>query len=306
MLYVVNFADEKYRDKQILNTKSAYEKGKADKVFEYSPEDLIELKSKFPAHFNIKRGYGLWFWKPYVILKAFERITEGDYLFYCDSGAIFIDDIHKLIPDMISSQNDIMVFEQPLLAECFTKKESYVLLNCNDYTGNQLLGGYILLRKSSNSIYYMKEWFKAMSDIRVLDSKIYLPEIKNSKRYISHREDQSILTILCKRWNIKAHRDPSDLGLFPWGYLRAGGYHRKKYTNSNYPTILLCVRRNNPIEYEKNYHKSLKKHKMGLNNELIARIKLLPMYIRHWGRILCNNLGLGKILDQFLMKHHEA
>ena len=59
MLYVVNFADEKYRDKQILNTKSAYEKGKADKVFEYSPKDLTELKLKFPAHFNVKRGYVL-------------------------------------------------------------------------------------------------------------------------------------------------------------------------------------------------------------------------------------------------------
>lgn len=32
MLYVVNFSDENYRKEQILNTKSAYEKGKADKV----------------------------------------------------------------------------------------------------------------------------------------------------------------------------------------------------------------------------------------------------------------------------------
>lgn len=302
MLYVVNFADEKYRDKQILNTKSAYEKGKADKVFEYSPKDLTELKLKFPAHFEVKRGYGLWFWKPYVILKALERITEGDYLFYCDSGSVFIDDIHKLIPDMQESGEDIMVFEQPLLAECFTKMESFVLLNCDDYSGNQLLGGYILLRKSLNSIHYMEEWLQAMSDIRVLDPKIYLPEIKNPKNFRVHREDQSVLTILCKKWNIKAHRDPSDFGIFPWQYLRAGGYHRKKYYNSHYPTLLLCVRKYNPIAYEKNYYKALKKYRLGLNNEFIARIMLLPMYIRHWGKLFAQSIGMGDLLNRFLSK----
>lgn len=300
MLYVVNFADEKYRDKQILNTKTAYEKGKADKVFEFYPKDLEELKSDYPAHFNIQRGYGLWFWKPYIILKAFEVISEGDYLFYCDSGSVFIDDIHKLIPDMQESGEDIMVFEQSLLTECFTKKESFVLLNCDDYSGNQLLGGYILLRKSKNSIRYMEEWLHAMSDIRVLNSKTYFSEIKNPKKFIAHREDQSVLTILCKKWNIKAHRDPSDFGIFPWQYLRAGGYHRKKYSNSHYPVILLCVRRNDPVLYEQNYYKALRKYKIGLNNELIARIKLLPMYMRHCGRLLCEKIGLGSVLNKIL------
>lgn len=302
MLYVVNFADEKYRDKQILNTKSAYEKGKADKVFEYSPKDLTELKLKFPAHFNVKRGYGLWFWKPYVILKALERIAEEDYLFYCDSGSIFIDDIHKLIPDMQKSEKDIMVYELPLLNKCFTKEETFHLLNCNDHSGNQILATFILLKKSYKSISYMNEWFNTMTDIRVLDPKIYIPEIKNPKYFIAHREDQSILTLLCKKWRVKAHRDPSDLGAFPWAYLRAGGYHRRKYPNSHYPAILLCVRKNDPTEYSKNYYKALKKYKIGLNNELIARIKLLPMYIRHWGRLLFESVGMGKLLDYLLSK----
>lgn len=302
MLYVVNFADEKYRGKQILNTKTAYERGKADRVFEFSPEDLTELKSKYPEHFKVKRGYGLWFWKPYVILKALERISEGDYLFYCDSGSVFIEDIHKLIPDMQKSDKDIMIYELPLLNKCFTKNETFHLLNCNDYSGNQILGTFILLRKSDKSIFYMTEWFNAMSDIRVLDPKIYLTEIETPKYFISHREDQSVLTILCKKWNIKGHRDPSDFGIFPWRYMRAGGYHSKKYPNSHYPTILLCVRKNNPIEYEKNYNKALKKYKLGLNNEIIARIKLLPMHIRHCGRLICNKIGLGKFLDKMIGK----
>lgn len=301
-LYVCNFADEGYKSQQQLNSKSAYDEGRADKVIEFHPEDLHELKDKFPEHFKIKRGYGLWFWKPYLVLKAFEQMANGDYLFYCDSGAIFIDDIHKLIPDLNESGNDMMVFEQPLLARCFTKGETYKLLGCSDFSGNQLLGGYILLKKSAKSVEYMNAWLRAMSDIRVLSAEKYDSSIADHKDFIAHREDQSVLTILCKKWGIKAHRDPSDFGIFPWQYLRAGGYHRKKYPNSHYPVILLCVRKNSPEEYERNYRKALRLYKLGLNNELIARIKLLPMYMRHWGRIFAEEVGLGEVLDKIVKR----
>lgn len=302
MLYVINFADKTYQQQQQLNTRSAYEQGKADMVFEFHEKDITTLKEEFPEHFKIKRGYGLWFWKPFLILKAMEKLNNNDYLFYCDSGAIFIDDIHKLIPDFEASKKDIMVFEQPLLSRCFTKKETYHLLGCNDFTGNQLLGGYILLKKSPQSIKYMKEWFYAMSDIKVLSAKKFFPSIIEDKDFRVHREDQSVLTILCKKWEIEAYRDPSDLGLFPWGYLRAGGYHRKKYHNSHYPPILLCVRKNDPITYKKNYDKALKLYKIGLNNEFTARVKLMPMYIRHWGRLFAQSIGMEEILNRFLSK----
>lgn len=302
-LYVCNFADDGYAAQQKLNTSSAYEKGMADKVFEFHPEDLSELKNKYPNHFAIKRGYGLWFWKPFLILKALEQIQDGDYLFYCDSGAVFIDDIHQLIPDMEKSEHDIMVFEQPLLARCFTKGEAYNLLNCSDYSGNQLLGGYILMKKSLESIGCMKQWLGAMGDLRILSSKKYDMSILDPKGFISHREDQSALTLLCKKWKIQGHRDPSDCGIFPWQYLRAGGYHCKRYPNSHYPVILLCVRKNDPVEYERKYRKALRLHKLGLNNELIARIKLLPMYMRHWGRMVADGIGLGKVLDLVVGKN---
>ena len=81
-LYVCNFADERYVCQQQLNTKSAYEKGKADKVLEFHEQDILELKRDFPEHFKIARGGGLWLWKPYIILKALDMIEDSDYLFY--------------------------------------------------------------------------------------------------------------------------------------------------------------------------------------------------------------------------------
>lgn len=302
-LYVCNFADERYKTQQKLNTKSAYERGKADKVLEFHELDIVELKKTFPDYFKIARGGGLWLWKPYIILKALDMIGDGDYLFYCDSGAVFIDDLHKMIPDLKTSGKDLMVVEQPLLSHCFTKSECYHLMGWHNYSGNQVLGGYILMKKSIQCIAYIQEWFDNMTDIRKAYGKKFFPEIPEFKDFVSHREDQSVLDILRQKWGLDGFRDPSDCGMFPWQYLRAGGYHRKKYPNSHYPVILLCVRKNDPVEYERNYRKAVRLHKLGLNNELIARIKLLPMYMRHWGRTMTDGIGLGKVLDLVVGKN---
>jgi len=292
MLYVINFADTNYARQQELNTLSAYEKGKADRVIEFHEEDIMELKKLYPEHFKIKRGYGLWFWKPYLIMKAMDEINDGGYLFYCDSGAVFISDIHRLIPDLDASGKDIMVFEQSLLARAFTKGETYHLLGCSDYEGNQLLGGYIFLKKSEKSRGYMQQWHDAMTDLRVLSSEKFLPGIKDHKDFISHREDQSVLTILCKKWGIEGHRDPSDFGEFPWQYASVGGFNRRKYLNSHYPTLLLCVRREDPAAYAEKYRKAVANKRSDLYMDIRSWYHNLPKRIRHKGKIFLLTLGL--------------
>lgn len=302
-LYLCNYADFRYKAQQVLNTRSAYEKGKVDKVLAFHEEDIADLKKECPEHFKITRGGGLWVWKPYIILKALAQIDEGDYLFYCDTGAVFMDDFHKVLPDFEQSGRDLMVFEQPLLAASFTKKECYHLMDFDDYSGSQIISGYILMRKSKVSIAYMQEWLENMKDIRKANGLHYLPEIKEFKRFITHREDQSVLDLLRRKWGIVAHRDPSDFGEFPWQYMPAGGYHRKKYPNSHYPTILLCVRKQDPQEYEKKYRKAVRLHKLGLNTEFLMRLRLTPVFLRMLGRRLADGLGLGNVLNRMLSKN---
>lgn len=302
-LYVCNFADERFVSQQQLNTKSAYEKGKADKVLEFHPKDIAELKEAFPEHFKITRGGGLWLWKPYIILKALDMIEEGEYLFYCDSGAVFIDDIHLMIPDLESSSHGLMLVEHPLLSQCYTKSECFHLMNCRDFSGNQIISAFIFMKKSTIVKKMIEEWLENMTDIRKVYAKKYLNNIPEFKNYIAHREDQSVLDVLRRKWKVEVYRDPSDLGLFPWAYMRAGGYHRKKYPNSHYPVILLHVRKNNPEVYKQNYIKAVRLYKLGLNNEFTARLRLLPMYMRHCGRLIVDKVGLGKVLDRLLRKN---
>lgn len=295
MLYVMNFADANYAYQQEQNTSSAYERGKADKVINYYEEDIEALREHYPEHFAIKRGFGLWFWKPYLIMKAMDEINEGDYLFYCDSGAVFIDDIHQLIPDLETSGKSMMVFEQPLRACCFTKGETYHLLGCNDFSGNQLLGGYIFLRKCEESYKYMQGWHIAMTDLRVLSGEKFLPEVKDHRDFVSHREDQSVFTLLCKKWGIEGHRDPSDFGEFPWQYAMAGGFHRKKFPNSHYPTIILCIRRADAKSYEMAYRNKVKNRRSDFYYDMTTWKKTLPNRIKHFGKVMLIKIGLYRL-----------
>lgn len=280
MLYVCNYANVRYKSQQELNTRTAYEKAKADKVIEFHEKDIEWMKAEYPEHFKHQRGGGLWIWKPWVCLKALEQINDGDYLFYCDAGQVFIDDLHLLIPDFEASGKDIMVFEQSLLSKCFTKHECYELMDWHDYSGNQLLSGYIFMRKSATSMRYMQEWFDNMKDIRKAHGGHYCPEIKEFWSFISHREDQSVLDILRYKWGIEGHRDPSDFGEFPWQYASVGGFRRKRFPNSHYPTLMLCVRRQDPDAYAERYKEAVANKRSALYMDIKTWVVLLPNNIK--------------------------
>ena len=76
---------------------------------------------------------------------------------------------------------------------------------------------------------------------------IYDPEEKQNREkypyYIGHREDQSIFSILTKKYNLIGYRNPSqwgvDKGLISTLKRRIGQY---KYQNGNYPIIVIFHR----------------------------------------------------------------
>jgi hypothetical protein len=56
MIVCINYADAKFQDSRSFNTKTAYEKGKADKVIEYSLKDIDDLfKEKNKSILSYKR-----------------------------------------------------------------------------------------------------------------------------------------------------------------------------------------------------------------------------------------------------------
>lgn len=250
MIIAINYADENFKSAQKINTNTAYKNGKVDKVIEYSPKDIDTIF--YENHKNIlskKRGGGYWLWKPYIINKTIDKMNEGDYLFYCDSGVAYINKLQYLIDCLEKSKQDIMAFELPLIEEQWTQQETFKIMNCDRSIykkSNQLLATYILIKVNNNSKQFIREYLKLCQNEKNLVDNI--PQ--TNTRCIQHRHDQSIFSLLCKKYNIKPFRDPSQYGIRPWEYLANGReYNPKKYKNSTYPQILVSFRKENGKKY---------------------------------------------------------
>lgn len=218
---LISYANDNYKESQHLQTKTAKVAGFTH-VIEYGPEDVDEsFKKKNENIFKYKRGNGLWLWKPYIIQKSLRQLKEDDILFYCDSGACFFKSAEPVFN--ILNEQDVWVTALPLIERQFTKKETFEKMGLTEeeYTDTpQISGTFIALRNTDASRKFTADWLDSCCDEDIL-----APVKDKSKEcldFYDHREDQSILSLLAKKYKIKPWSDPSQYGRLPEKYIRPG------------------------------------------------------------------------------------
>ena len=183
---LLNYADERFAVQQKYNFKSAKLLGGFDEFHLMSNKDIDEeFKQLNRDIFDIKRGGGLWLWKPYIISKTLKMIGDDDVLVYCDSGAVFIRKISHLVEFMNERNLDILLFDIPLLEVQFTKKNVLDFFN-SDGLKNQIWAGYILMKKTEFTLRFIDEWLHLCQNIDLLYDD---GSIKQHDYYWAHRED---------------------------------------------------------------------------------------------------------------------
>lgn len=249
MLYAINYADHNFSMAQKLNCQTAISKGKVDRVISYTSCDLDEeFKKRNSSILNQTRGGGYWLWKPYVILKTLEKISNDDYVFYADSGSYYINSVWNLVEVMEKNNDSIMCFQMPLVEKAWTKRDAFIIMGCdNDYYKNsmQIMATCLLIKKNIVTVNFVKKWLDYCENEQIL-TDLTNQKGTNDDLFADHRHDQSIFSLLCKQEGIKPYRDPS------WclnEFLEWGKY--KGYTpnvecqTSNYPPILALHRLKN-------------------------------------------------------------
>lgn len=170
-----------------------------------------DLDPKFcSAHsdiLSVPRGGGLWLYKPYIILKTLLSMRDGDILCYCDSLYCFVDDFRPFMDEWLK-RCDVGLArnkpnEQSFLEKDWTKMDAYHIMGVPFNTASatpQVWGGFLLLRKSLYSVRFVSAWLTYCTDYRLIsDSPSSFP---NCKGFKENRHDQSILSLLAKRWGI--------------------------------------------------------------------------------------------------------
>jgi len=174
----------------------------------YTDEDLKQDTDFWSKHStfieNNKRGYGYWIWKPYIIKKTLDQMEDGDILLYLDCGC----EIDSRKKHALNTYFELVKKEYIIGTHIFndaqwTKMDLILhmdMLHDKYLNSTQHAAGALLFLACDKTRFIVNEWYKICSDYHNIDDT---PSIhKNLDCFKEHRHDQSIFSLLTKKYNI--------------------------------------------------------------------------------------------------------
>ncbi|TXT32951.1 MAG: hypothetical protein FD136_1189 [Chitinophagaceae bacterium] len=185
-----------------------------------------------------KRGAGYWLWKPYYILQHLNKLHENDILIYCDSGLDIIDSLSPLI-ELVRSQNSgILLFENYQgsgyfnrtsgfkvneeniyieMNKCkyWTKRDAFILMGADSseyWDAAQTDACFQIYRKTETSLKFVREWLAYCCNEQILTDTPNLSGKENFDNFFGHIHDQTIVSLLAKKYQLDLFRCPSQFG----------------------------------------------------------------------------------------------
>lgn len=235
--YFITFANNCCNNSKNKAVKSARNPGGFDFA---TVHDLNSLSRRFRhTHEFIlrqKRGSGYWIWKPYIILKTLvENMANGDLLMYQDAGAYFIQNAGPLLKLCQDMEKGILVFHTRFLEKQFSKRDAFILMDMDDgrvYETFQRLASFLIVRRNCQSLQFVMEWLAYASDPRILTDMDNQMGKGNLGGFAENRHDQTVLSLLSKKWELLELRDPSQHGDIEGSYQFAAGPYRQLIMHS--------------------------------------------------------------------------
>jgi hypothetical protein len=212
-IHLVTFATESFLAQQIALEKSALGSGAVDSCDKWSMEALRRepFFEKNRAILTAPRGAGYWLWKPYVIQRAL-LTKSADWILYYDAGRRHGHRIRRKLDGLIDwcEQHRTGMLPGVYVPQWgpnswWTKRDAFVLMNCDhiDYHGTpQVQATFSLWKNDSTSRDFVAEWLRYCEDSRILTDEPNVCGLPNLPGFIEHRHDQSILTLLCKKYSL--------------------------------------------------------------------------------------------------------
>ncbi len=210
MVYAMACADENYMPSAKFQLDTALKKGKVDKTLCYNIADMdkeFTVKNNKILSSGEGRRRGYYLWKPYFVNKALLELQQGDYLIYLDSAGFYYRSNVAPIVSYMGRKNIDMIGSRRngYLEKHWTKRDVFVYMKCDTqkYTNQvQAMGGCFILKKTDTTQKIIQEWLKYAQDYRIISDDPNTCGLDNYEGFVENRHDQSILSLLMKKYNI--------------------------------------------------------------------------------------------------------
>lgn len=193
---LVTFATEDYKQGQVLLEEIAKRAGW--NYASYNPTKLLEIDPLFNSRpmATIERGFGLWSWKPTIILHELGGLSENQVLFYLDSGDLFLPNIVDIYWKQLSD-SPFLLFQGGGTIREYTKRSVLNYFGFNGYASRNMCmveAGASFWRNTPASRDFLEKWKSACQEYDLISDPSD-DELQHAN-FISHRHDQSLLTLL--------------------------------------------------------------------------------------------------------------
>jgi hypothetical protein len=151
-----------------------------------------------------RRGYGYWLWKPYIIKKTMDAMSDGDILLYLDCGCE-IDTRESAVLSKYFEyvKTDLVIGTQTQIEKFWDKMDLVLHLGMSDSPSlhtPQRQGGAVLYCVCDKTRELVNMWYKTCCDYHLIDDT---PSVaSNIAGFRQHRHDQSVFSLLSKKYGL--------------------------------------------------------------------------------------------------------
>ena len=199
----ITYGDLKYNKSKERICKEASAFNIFDSIKAYGPEDLTDaFKNEFSHVLSQPRGGGYWIWKFDIIEQELEKMNDGEYLVYADSGCTlnirgkprFLEYIQMLK----ESDKGIISFATGYNETMFTTKEILEYFDADEDIKNsgQYIATVLIMKKCDHLRLLLEKIKEALRD----DPKLFTDFYNKAQNpgFNDNRHDQSILSVARK------------------------------------------------------------------------------------------------------------
>lgn len=166
-------------------------------------EKYIYDRPYYPDHKNVMDKVSFGF--TYKAIEMYETIKEvdyGDIVLLTDSNHVVQSD-PQIFYDIADKSgcfiyNHIWVFYPNKI---YTRRDTFVNMGCDDeeyWNAEMMQINLMAFKKTDINLDFTQEWFECCLDYKIMFGENKYP---NFPEYRVHRHDQSIFSILCKKYN---------------------------------------------------------------------------------------------------------
>lgn len=182
----------------------------------------FDIQEFFNKHLNFinrnKSGFGLWIWKPKIILDKLNLIDDGDVLVYCDAGMhLNSKGLTRYIEyiDILESK-DMLTFSlnDGYFAQQWVKRQAidFYYPEFASRRDKYCYAGIIMLKKTKSTINLIEDWLGLCERYELIDkSPSFLPEYSG---FIGQDADNGLFNLCLVKKSISHYVYPDETNIY--------------------------------------------------------------------------------------------